>query len=92
MHINFLDNTELSKDLEQHIIVYNPLAWNVTTYINISVKYPMAHVFDDNGNAVPAQVTHSIRLLPVSYLCFFLTTVTCMVYYLFLLSFLFSVW
>lgn len=67
MHNYFLDNTELSKDLEQHIIVYNPLAWNVTTYINISVKYPMALVFDDNGNAVPAQVTQPIRLLSVSY-------------------------
>ncbi|TSL40971.1 Epididymis-specific alpha-mannosidase [Bagarius yarrelli] len=53
------DNTELSKDLEQHIIVYNPLAWNITTYINVSVKYPMALVFDDNKNAVPAQIQPS---------------------------------
>ncbi|XP_060769798.1 epididymis-specific alpha-mannosidase isoform X1 [Neoarius graeffei] len=52
-------NPELSKALEQHIIVYNPLAWNITTYINISVKYPMALVFDDDGKAVPAQIQPS---------------------------------
>uniref|UniRef100_A0A3B1J3W4 Alpha-mannosidase n=1 Tax=Astyanax mexicanus TaxID=7994 RepID=A0A3B1J3W4_ASTMX len=48
-----------SKDLEQHIIVYNPLAWNVTTYINVSVKYSMALVYDDNGKVVPAQIQPS---------------------------------
>ncbi|KAI4879369.1 hypothetical protein NFI96_019459, partial [Prochilodus magdalenae] len=53
------DNTEPSNDLEQHIIVYNPLAWNITTYINITVKYPMALVYDDNGLAVPAQIQPS---------------------------------
>ncbi|XP_036453273.1 epididymis-specific alpha-mannosidase [Colossoma macropomum] len=53
------ESTEPSSDLEQHIIVYNPLAWNITTYINVSVKYPMALVFDDNGLAVPAQIQPS---------------------------------
>ncbi|XP_076828184.1 epididymis-specific alpha-mannosidase-like isoform X2 [Brachyhypopomus gauderio] len=53
------DNTEPSQDLEQHIIVYNPLAWNTTTYINISVKFPVALVFDDDGLAVPAQIQSS---------------------------------
>lgn len=52
----FFSNVETSTNLEQHVIVYNPLAWNITTYINISIKYPMALVFDDNGLAVPAQV------------------------------------
>ncbi|XP_072314718.1 epididymis-specific alpha-mannosidase [Eucyclogobius newberryi] len=40
---------------EQHIIVYNPLAWNITTIINITVNFSMAAVFDDNGKPVPAQ-------------------------------------
>uniref|UniRef100_A0A4W4H0X6 Alpha-mannosidase n=1 Tax=Electrophorus electricus TaxID=8005 RepID=A0A4W4H0X6_ELEEL len=53
------DNTDSSQDVEQHIIVYNPLAWNTTTYINISVKFPVALVFDDNGIAVPAQIQPS---------------------------------
>ncbi|KAM4611500.1 epididymis-specific alpha-mannosidase isoform 2-T2 [Polymixia lowei] len=42
--------------LEQHIIVYNPLAWNITTFINVTVTFPMATVFDDNGQPVPAQL------------------------------------
>lgn len=42
--------------LEQHVIVYNPLAWNLTTIINMTVTFPTASVFDDNGQPVPAQV------------------------------------
>uniref|UniRef100_A0A8B9LIP3 Alpha-mannosidase n=1 Tax=Astyanax mexicanus TaxID=7994 RepID=A0A8B9LIP3_ASTMX len=60
------DTAKPSKDLEQHIIVYNPLAWNVTTYINVSVKYSMALVYDDNGKVVPAQVTPSLKLILTS--------------------------
>ncbi|XP_076145488.1 epididymis-specific alpha-mannosidase [Alosa pseudoharengus] len=47
---------DLSNDLEQHIIVYNPLAWNVTTYINLTVTFPMALVFDESGKPVLAQI------------------------------------
>lgn len=42
--------------LEQHVIVYNPLAWNITTIINTTVAFPVAAVFDDDGQPVPAQV------------------------------------
>ncbi|XP_042368296.1 LOW QUALITY PROTEIN: epididymis-specific alpha-mannosidase-like [Plectropomus leopardus] len=45
--------------LEQHVIVYNPLAWNITTIINVTVTFPTAAVFDDDGQPVPAQVAHS---------------------------------
>ncbi|RXN21451.1 epididymis-specific alpha-mannosidase isoform X1 [Labeo rohita] len=47
--------------VEQHIIVYNPLAWNISTYINISVAYAMAVVLDDEGKAVPAQIQQSME-------------------------------
>ncbi|XP_041728237.2 epididymis-specific alpha-mannosidase-like, partial [Coregonus clupeaformis] len=47
------------QDQEQHIIVYNPLAWNTTTIINVTVTFPMATVFDDQGQAVPAQTQSS---------------------------------
>uniref|UniRef100_A0A4W5JRT2 Alpha-mannosidase n=1 Tax=Hucho hucho TaxID=62062 RepID=A0A4W5JRT2_9TELE len=47
------------QDLEQHIIVYNPLAWNTTAIINVTVTFPMATVFDDQGQAVPAQTQSS---------------------------------
>ncbi|KAL2078842.1 hypothetical protein ACEWY4_024586 [Coilia grayii] len=46
----------VSGGLEQHIIVYNPLAWNITTYINLTVAFPMALVFDESAKAVPAQI------------------------------------
>uniref|UniRef100_UPI0037E88D24 epididymis-specific alpha-mannosidase n=1 Tax=Semicossyphus pulcher TaxID=241346 RepID=UPI0037E88D24 len=45
--------------LEQHVIVYNPLAWNITTIININATFPAAAVFDEAGHAVPAQIQRS---------------------------------
>lgn len=50
------------QDLEQHIIVYNPLAWNTTAIINVTVTFPMATVFDDQGQPVPAQVVWKYRV------------------------------
>lgn len=47
------------EDLEQHVIVYNPLAWNVTTFVNVTVTFPTAAVFDDDGKPVPAQIQSS---------------------------------
>ncbi|KAM9426106.1 epididymis-specific alpha-mannosidase isoform 2-T2 [Pholidichthys leucotaenia] len=46
---------------EQHIIVYNPLAWNVTTLVNITVTFPSAAVMDDDGQPVPAQIQRSAQ-------------------------------
>lgn len=51
--LNFPD---VDEGLEQHVIVYNPLAWNITTIINTTVTFPHATVFDDAGQPVPAQV------------------------------------
>ncbi|KAG9328476.1 hypothetical protein JZ751_013569, partial [Albula glossodonta] len=51
--------TESSTDPEQHIIVYNPLAWNITTFINVTVTFPMATVYDELGQPVPAQIQRS---------------------------------
>lgn len=45
--------------LEQHVIVYNPLAWNITTIINTTVAFPVAAVFDDDGQPVLAQIQRS---------------------------------
>uniref|UniRef100_A0A8D0DDV5 Alpha-mannosidase n=1 Tax=Sander lucioperca TaxID=283035 RepID=A0A8D0DDV5_SANLU len=45
--------------LEQHVIAYNPLAWNTTTIINVTVTFPTAAVFDDDGQPVPAQIQKS---------------------------------
>ncbi|KAG7260811.1 hypothetical protein CRUP_015652 [Coryphaenoides rupestris] len=47
--------------MEQHVIVYNPLAWNITTVVNVTVTFPMATVFDDNGQPVAAQIQRSAQ-------------------------------
>ncbi|KAM3590107.1 uncharacterized protein V6R79_003911 [Siganus canaliculatus] len=49
------------QSLEQHVIVYNPLAWNITTIINMTVAFPTAAVFDDDGQSVPAQIQRSAQ-------------------------------
>lgn len=51
--------------LEQHVIVYNPLAWNTTTIINVTVTFPAAAVFDDDGQPVPAQVAFVVVVVIV---------------------------
>ncbi|XP_038586701.1 epididymis-specific alpha-mannosidase [Micropterus salmoides] len=51
----------VDRALEQHVIVYNPLAWNITTIINITVTFPTAAVFDDDGQPVPAQIQRSAQ-------------------------------
>lgn len=57
--INYFSVTESSQDPEQHIIVYNPLAWNISTFINVTVPFPMAAVYDEDGRPVPAQVAQT---------------------------------
>ncbi|XP_028829124.1 epididymis-specific alpha-mannosidase isoform X2 [Denticeps clupeoides] len=47
---------DTSRSLEQHVIIYNPLAWNITTYVNVTVTFAMATVFDEDGRVVPAQI------------------------------------
>lgn len=47
--------------LEQHVIIYNPLAWNITTIINMTVSLPNAAVYDDDGQPVPAQIQPSAQ-------------------------------
>ncbi|KAM8880832.1 epididymis-specific alpha-mannosidase [Synchiropus picturatus] len=58
------------KTLQQHVIVYNPLAWNITTVINITVGFPVAAVFEDGRLPVPSQTQRSV-LSNVTYDLFF---------------------
>ncbi|XP_030018806.1 epididymis-specific alpha-mannosidase-like [Sphaeramia orbicularis] len=51
----------VDEDLEQHVIVYNPLAWNVTSIINVTVAIAMATVYDDDGQPVPSQIQRSAQ-------------------------------
>lgn len=37
-------------------MVYNPLAWTVTTIVTLTVGFSSASVTDESGQPVPAQV------------------------------------
>ncbi|KAM4051442.1 epididymis-specific alpha-mannosidase [Anomaloglossus baeobatrachus] len=42
-----------------YITVYNPLAWNITTYISMALNTSVTAVYDDLGQTVPAQIQNS---------------------------------
>ncbi|GCC27351.1 hypothetical protein chiPu_0005775 [Chiloscyllium punctatum] len=50
----------LKEDGILQITVYNPLGWNITTIINVSVAYSEVSVYDDAGNTVPSQIQKSV--------------------------------
>ncbi|XP_043762815.1 epididymis-specific alpha-mannosidase-like [Cervus elaphus] len=55
-------------------VVYNPLAWTVTTIITLTVDFPNVSVTDESGRPVPAQVQHS-KEMPSAYDLHVLTTI-----------------
>ncbi|XP_030047027.1 epididymis-specific alpha-mannosidase [Microcaecilia unicolor] len=48
-----------SSNIEHYVIVYNPLAWNITTFVILSVSFSTVNVFDEMGHPVPAQIQSS---------------------------------
>ncbi|CAJ0964540.1 unnamed protein product [Ranitomeya imitator] len=52
------EKTETSKGLI-HITVYNPVAWNVTTYISMALNTSVSEVYDELGQIVPAQTKYA---------------------------------
>ncbi|NWR47673.1 MA2B2 mannosidase, partial [Regulus satrapa] len=48
-------------DVEQYVVVYNPLAWNITTFVMVSVSNEAVSVYDELGYSVPAQVQSSME-------------------------------
>ncbi|KAM7224827.1 hypothetical protein CapIbe_024088, partial [Capra ibex] len=55
-------------------MVYNPLAWTVTTIITLTVGFPKVSVTDESGLPVPAQVQPS-KEMPSAYDLHVLTTI-----------------
>ncbi|XP_061001133.1 epididymis-specific alpha-mannosidase-like isoform X2 [Dama dama] len=55
-------------------VVYNPLAWTITTIITLTVDFPSVSITDESGRPVPAQVQHS-KELPSAYDLHVLTTI-----------------
>ncbi|XDA77731.1 hypothetical protein R6Z07M_007823 [Ovis aries] len=63
-------------------VVYNPLAWTVTTIVTLTVNFPEVNLTDETGNPVPAQVQNS-KKTPSAYDLLVLTTIPglCYQYY-----------
>ncbi|KAB0354502.1 hypothetical protein FD755_023040 [Muntiacus reevesi] len=55
-------------------VVYNPLAWTVTTIVTLTVDFPEVSVTDGSGHPVPAQVQTS-KEMPSAYDLLVLTTI-----------------
>ncbi|KFU93748.1 Epididymis-specific alpha-mannosidase, partial [Chaetura pelagica] len=47
--------------VDQYVVVYNPLAWNLTTFVTVSVSNMAMSVYDELGHSVPAQVQSSVE-------------------------------
>ncbi|KAI4585492.1 hypothetical protein MJG53_005726 [Ovis ammon polii x Ovis aries] len=43
-------------------VVYNPLAWTVTTIVTLTVNFPEVNLTDETGNPVPAQSNQTIQV------------------------------
>ncbi|XP_078394553.1 epididymis-specific alpha-mannosidase isoform X1 [Cetorhinus maximus] len=57
--LRYSQDTRNTEDDSLQVTVYNPLGWNITTVINISVAYSAVSVYDDAGNDVPSQIQKS---------------------------------
>ncbi|XP_014445317.1 epididymis-specific alpha-mannosidase [Tupaia chinensis] len=55
-------------------VVYNPLAWTVTTIFTLTVGFPRVSVTDESGLPVPAQIQNSTAI-PSMYDLHILTTI-----------------
>uniref|UniRef100_H2ZRX8 Alpha-mannosidase n=1 Tax=Latimeria chalumnae TaxID=7897 RepID=H2ZRX8_LATCH len=54
-------NSGEQENKEEQLVVYNPLAWNITTFITVSLTYSSVSVYDEEGNPVPAQIQKSVE-------------------------------
>uniref|UniRef100_K7FPL6 Alpha-mannosidase n=1 Tax=Pelodiscus sinensis TaxID=13735 RepID=K7FPL6_PELSI len=64
-----------TKNVEQYIIVYNPLAWNITTFVVVAMSYSVVSVYDELGHPVPAQIQSSAES-PSTYDLYILVTLS----------------
>uniref|UniRef100_A0A8C8VKA8 Alpha-mannosidase n=1 Tax=Pelusios castaneus TaxID=367368 RepID=A0A8C8VKA8_9SAUR len=64
-----------TRKAEQYIIVYNPLAWNITTFVMVTMSYSTVSVYDELGHPVPAQIQSSAES-PATYDLYILVTIS----------------
>ncbi|NWQ60285.1 MA2B2 mannosidase, partial [Neopipo cinnamomea] len=62
-------------EVDQYVVVYNPLAWNITTFVTVSVGNLATSVYDELGHPVPAQVQTSVES-PSTYDLYILVAIT----------------
>ncbi|XP_055988673.1 epididymis-specific alpha-mannosidase [Sorex fumeus] len=55
-------------------VIYNPLAWNLTTIVSLTVDYPKLRVTDGLGRSVPPQLQKS-KTIPNKYELYMLVTI-----------------
>ncbi|XP_041259004.1 epididymis-specific alpha-mannosidase [Onychostruthus taczanowskii] len=55
------DSGKPGADVDLYVVVYNPLAWNITTFVTVSVSSEAMSVYDELGHSVPAQVQSSVE-------------------------------
>ncbi|XP_074085923.1 epididymis-specific alpha-mannosidase isoform X2 [Macrotis lagotis] len=60
-------------------VVYNPLAWTITTYVTITISTPGVVVLDEFGHLVPAQIQNSTDSLS-TYNLYILATIKALSY------------
>ncbi|XP_074848559.1 epididymis-specific alpha-mannosidase isoform X2 [Carettochelys insculpta] len=64
-----------TRNVEQYIVVYNPLAWNITTFVVVAMSYSAVSVYDELGHPVPAQIQSSAES-PSTYDLYILVTLS----------------
>ncbi|XP_028919425.1 LOW QUALITY PROTEIN: epididymis-specific alpha-mannosidase [Ornithorhynchus anatinus] len=63
-----------SKTGDYYAVVYNPLAWTITTFVTVALDSVEVSVFDELGHPVPAQIQNSTDS-PAAYDLYILVTV-----------------
>ncbi|XP_027692053.1 epididymis-specific alpha-mannosidase isoform X1 [Vombatus ursinus] len=53
------DSGKRGSEVKPCAVVYNPLAWTITTFVTVSVRSPSVVVVDESGHPVPAQIQNS---------------------------------
>ncbi|XP_007496824.1 epididymis-specific alpha-mannosidase isoform X1 [Monodelphis domestica] len=68
------DRDSGSNEVTPCAVVYNPLAWTITTLVTVPVGSPGVTVLDEMGHAVPAQIQNSTEF-PSTYDLYILATI-----------------
>ncbi|XP_036618743.1 epididymis-specific alpha-mannosidase [Trichosurus vulpecula] len=57
--VSHRDSGKQGCEVDRCAVVYNPLAWTITTFVTVTVRSPGVVVLDEFGHPVPAQIQNS---------------------------------